>query len=254
MRTNKIIDASIDEVESAKETAVALMQGNTSVDALDLFYTDDLEYIENGIKKLNDYSNKSWLLSSILLYTLIYNKGLYTQSGLSWEEYSKASRERLGLEQRDITEQLSAARFFIMNHEELQRQGFDPVGNNRKLARAELATDLCGDNHETIKHLVNDTWAEFNEWYSSYKPRKTNWDDIKNDEIEFKDSKIYIKGKSAVVFSNNIPEVYKIRFEKYFDKIVNAIRQGYEPAIVPVYDEKEAKVLTKLRDKYRQGK
>ena len=254
MRTNKIIDASIDEVESAKETAVALMQGNTSVDALDLFYTDDLEYIENGIKKLNDYSNKSWLLSSILLYTLVYNKGLYTQSGLTWEEYSKASRERLGLEQRDITEQLSAARFFIMNHEELQRQGFDPVGNNRKLARAELATDLCGDNHETIKHLVNDTWAEFNEWYSSYKPRKTNWDDIKNDEIDFNDSKIIIKGKTAVSFSKSIPEEYKVRLEKYFEQIVKSIRQGYEPAIIPVYDEKEARVLTKLRDKYRQGK
>ncbi len=254
MRTNKIIDASIDEVESAKETAVALMQGNTSVDALDLFYTDDLEYIENGIKKLNDYSNKSWLLSSILLYTLVYNKGLYTQSGLSWEEYSKASRERLGLEQRDITEQLSAARFFIINHEELQRQGFDPVGNNRKLARAELATDLCGDIHEVIKHLVNDTWSEYNEWYSSYKPRKTNWDDIKNDEIEFNDSKIIIKGKTAVSFSKSIPEEYKARLEKYFEQIVKSIRQGYEPAIISVYDEKEAKVLTKLRDKYRQGK
>ena len=253
MRTNKIIDASVDEVESAKETAITLIQNNAPLDVMDLFYNDDLELIEKGIKELNDYSNKSWLLSSILLYTLIYNEGLYTQSGLTWAEYSMASRERLGLEQRDITEQLSAARFFIVNHEELERRGFKPIGNNRKLARAELATELCGDNHETIKHLVNDTWAEFNEWYSSFKPRKTTWDDIKNNEIEFKDSKIIIKGETAVTFSKTIPEEYKVRLEKYFTQIVNTIRQGYEPAIISVYDEKEAKVLTKLRDKYRQG-
>ena len=85
-RVNKIIDATVDEVEAAKETAVVLMQGNTSVDALDLFYNDNLEFIENGNRNLNDYSNKAWLLSSILLYTLIYNKGLYVQSGLSWNE------------------------------------------------------------------------------------------------------------------------------------------------------------------------
>ena len=256
MRTNKIIDASIDEVESAKETAVALMQGNTSVDALDLFYTDDLEYIENGIKKLNDYSNKSWLLSSILLYTLVYNKGLYTQSGLTWEEYSKASRERLGLEQRDITEQLSAARFFIMNHEELQRQGFDPVGNNRKLARAELATDLCGDVHEVIKHLVNDsTWAEYYEWYSSFKKKKALPEsDIKREDIIIKDNKFYIGKTEAIKVSAKIPEQDRIRLEKYVSEIFEAMRKDYEPAIIQVYDTKEAKVLTKLRDKYRQGK
>ncbi len=36
------------------------------------------------------------------------------------------------------------------------------------------------------------------------------------------------------------------------EKIVDAIRQGYEPAIVPVYDEREARNLVNLRDKYRQ--
>lgn len=255
MRTNKIIDASIDEVESAKETAVSLMQGNTSVDALDLFYNDDLEYIENGIKKLNDYSNKSWLLSSILLYTLIYNKGLYTQSGLTWEEYSKVSRERLGLEQRDITEQLSAARFFIMNHEELQRQGFDPVGNNRKLARAELATDLCRDVHIVIEHLVNDTWAEFNAWYSSFKKKKAlPASDIKRDDVKIIDNKFYIGKTEAVKISAKLPDQDRIRLEKYMTEIFNSIRKGYEPAIIECYDEKEARVLNKLRDKYRQGR
>ena len=32
------------------------------------------------------------------------------------------------------------------------------------------------------------------------------------------------------------------------------MRRGLEPTIVDCYDEKEAKGITKLRDKYRQGK
>ena len=255
MRTNKIIDATIDEVESAKETAVTLMQGNTTVDAMDLFYVDDLEYIETGIKKLNDYSNKSWLLSSILLYTLIYNKGLYAQSGMTWKDYSKASRERLGLEQRDITEQLSLARFFIMHHEELERQGFDPAGNYRKLARAELATELCGDVHEVIKHIVNDTWADFNLWYSSFKKKKALIEsDVHREDVIVKDNKFYIGKVEAVKVSAKVPEEDRVRLEKYIAEIFDSMRKGYEPAIVPCYDKKEANNMVRLRDKFRQGR
>lgn len=253
-RATKIIDATVDEVESAKETAISLIQDNSSFDYMDLFYNDNLEYIENGIKNLNNYSNKSWLLSSILLYTLIYNKSLYSQSGLTWGDYSKQARIRLGLDPRDITEQLSSARFFIQNHDELMRQGYDITTSNRKLARAELATELCGDVHETIKHLCNDKWLDFKEWYSSFKTKKALPVEIKNKDIDFKSSKIYIKGEEAVTISKNVPDEYKERLEKYLSQIVDAIKQGYEPAIVPVYDEKEARNLVNLRDKYRQKK
>ena len=158
---NKIIDATTDEVQTAKESAISLVQGSiVQQTAEDLFYTDNLEEVEHGLKSLNEFSNKAWLLSAIVLYTVIYNNELYTQSGLSWDEYSKQARERIGIEQRDISEQLSSARFFIQHHKELERKGFDPSGNNRKLARAELATELSGDVHAVIEHLVNDSWAE----------------------------------------------------------------------------------------------
>lgn len=252
---NKIIDASIDEVESAKQTAVSLMQDSIQQNAIDLFYTDNLEEIEGGIKRLNEFSNKSWVLSSIILYTLIYNKGLYNQSGLSWYDYCKESRARLGMESRDITEQLSSARFFIMNHAELERQGFDPAGNNRKLARAELATELCGDVHKVIKHLCSDTWVEFKDWYQSYKPKKIEANtEIKRADIDIKGKRVYIQGVEAVKVSDKIPQQDKERLEKYISQIFNAMRKGLEPAIVECYDDREARVLTKLRDKYRQGK
>jgi hypothetical protein len=253
MRTNKIIDASVDEVESAKETAITLIQNNAPLDVMDLFYNDDLELIEKGIKELNDYSNKSWLLSSILLYTLIYNKGLYTQSGLTWAEYSMASRERLGLEQRDITEQLSAARFFIVNHEELERRGFNPIGNNRKLARAELATELSGDVHEVITHLISDTWADYYDWYTSFKTKKA-LPEIKREDIQVKNNKFYIGEKEAIKISSDIQEQDKTRLEKYITEIFEILQSGNEPAIISVYDDKEARALNKLRDKYRQKK
>ncbi len=37
-------------------------------------------------------------------------------------------------------------------------------------------------------------------------------------------------------------------------QIFDAMRKGLEPATVECYDDKEARVLIKLRDKYRQGK
>lgn len=252
-RTNRVIDATADEVENAKETAVSLLEANAPQSTLDLFYTDNLEQIENGIKQLNDFSNKSWLLSAILLYTLIYSQNLYLQSGLSWIEYQKQARERLGLEQRDISEQLSAARFFIKNHKELEKAGFNPVGNNRKLASAELATDLCKDVHETVKHLVNDTWVDFRDWYQAFKPRKSI-EEFKRTDIEIKEGKFYIKGKEAVNISNDIPQEDREKLNAYIYQIFDLLRKGYEPAIIDVYDKKEANTLKHLRDKHRQGK
>lgn len=252
-RVTEFIDASVDEVEEAKSTAITLLHGNAPADATELFFSDDLEEIEKGIRQLNEFSNKSWLLSAILLYTLIYNKNLYLQSGLTWKDYSAGARERLGLDPRDITEQLSAARFFIRNHKALERAGFNPVGANRKLARAELATELCGDRYETIKHLASDSWTEFNAWYSSFKakPRAVEY---KRDDIEIKQDKFYIKGVEAVSVSEQIPEEDREKINDYIYKIFDALRKGYEPAIIDVYDKKEANRLVLLRDKERQGR
>lgn len=255
-RKNKVIDASVDEVQVAKESAIALVKDSViQQSAEDLFYTDDLETVEHGLKSLNEFSNKAWLLSSIILYSIIYNNELYTQSGLAWEEYSKQARERIGLDQRDISEQLSSARFYIQHYEELERQGFDASGNHRKLARAELATELSGDVHAVIKHLVKDSFPEFKEWYSSFKEITIEAPtDIKRPDIDIRGKKVYIQGIEAVKISDKIPEGDKERIEKYIGQIFDAMRKGLEPAIVQCYDKKEASVLPKLRDKYRQGK
>ena len=255
MSKNKIIDATQDEVQVAKESAIALVQGSiVQQTAEDLFYTDNLEEVEKGLKSLNEFSSKAWLLSSIILYTIIYNNELYTQSGLAWDEYSKQARERIGLDQRDISEQLSSARFYIKHYQELQRQGYDASGSSRKLARAELATELSGDVHAVIKHLVKDSFPEFKEWYSSFKIKAIKAPVIIRKDIDIKGKKVYIQGIEAVKVSEKIPPQDKERIEKYIGQIFDAMRLGFEPAIVQCYDEKEARVLTKLRDKYRQGK
>lgn len=252
---DRTINASIDEIESAKETAVALMANTSNQNTLDLFYTEKLDDIENGIKNLNNFSTTSWLMSAILLYTLIYNKGLYIQSGLSWSEYSKQSKKRIGLDYHELSEQLSVARFFIKHHQALERAGFTPIGNNRKLSRAELATELCGDVNLTIQHLVNDTWKDFFDWYNSYRikelPEKN--DNSRND-IQITNNKFIINGVEAVTISDSISESDKNRITEYVKQIFEVLQQGYEPAIISVYDRKEASILPHLRDKYRQGK
>lgn len=251
------IDASSDDIEQAKISAIALVGDSTSVNTIDdLFYIDKLSVVENGIKNLNSLSNKTWVVSAILLYSLIFDKELYKQSGLDWIEYQKQARERLGLDSRDIAEQLSAARFYIRYHDALERYGWSPEGSGRKLARAELALELSGDLDAVLEHLVNDSWRAFKDWYQSFKPNKSlpAPTEYKRNDIDIQGSKIYIQGKQAVSISDDIPEQDKERIEKYIGQIFEAIKLGYEPAIVPVYDEKEARVLTKLRDKYRQGK
>ena len=254
-RVTKAIDASVNQLESAKETAAALMKDTTSIKAIDLFYSEDLKYIENGIKNLNDFSSKSWLLSAILIYTLIYDKGLFAKTGLSWYEYSKQARERLGLDEREISEQLSSARFFIRHHKELERQGFHPLGNYNKLCHAELAEKLSGDVHAVIKHIVNDTWSDFKLWYSSFKEKKAlPVNENYRDDIVVKNSRFYINKVEAVKVSDKIPKADKAQIEKYLAQIFEIMKNGDVPAIVSTYNEKEARILPRLRDKYRQGK
>lgn len=133
------------------------------------------------------------------------NKKVYKTFSVSWSEYQAESRKRLGIEKRDVSEQLSAARFFIMNHKELISKKFDPAGNKR-------------------------------------------------DDIEINKDKFYINKVEAVNVSDKIPESDKARIEKYLNQIFDVMKRGFEPAIVECYDEKEAKVLPKLHDKYRQRK
>ena len=128
---------------------------------------------------------------------------------------------------------LSASRFFIQHHAELERQGFDPSGNNRKLARAELATELSGYVHAVIKHLVADSWTEFKDWYSSFKVKAIQSPaDIKRPDIDIKGKKVYIQGIEAVKVSDKIPQGDKERIENYIEKIFDAIKKGLETVIV----------------------
>ena len=256
-RVNKVIDVSESQFEKAKETAVILSKDSMSQkNIIDLFYSDNLSEVENGIKTLNEFSSKSWLLSAILLFSMVYNKDLFAQSGLSWNAYSEQARSRLGMEKRDITEALSSARFFIQYYDGLVRYGWQPLGNRAKLARAELALELSHDIDATIQHLVNDSWEGFKAWYQSFKVQKTlpGSIDYARTDIEVKHNKFYIGGKEAVTVSSDIPQDDISRINNYLTQIFETLKKGYEPAIIETYDSKEASLLKRLRDKHRQSK
>lgn len=256
MRVTKPIDATVDMTESAKQTAVALIGVTNTKNVMDLFFSDNLREVENGIRQLNEFSSKSYLLSAILLHSIVYSKTLYEQSGLDWPEYAKQSRERLGLDPRDVSQYLSAARFFIKYHETLARKGFNPNGSILKLARAELAVELCGSVDEVIEHIISDSWWDFKTWYQSFKPSKAlpQPTEYKRDDIGFKGNKFTIGGIEAVKISDEINDGDRLRLQGYMKTIFEAIARGYEPAIIPVYDKKEAASLERLRDKNRAKK
>lgn len=157
-----------DELYNARESAFAISQGYVP-NIQDLLYSEKLDDVENGIRKLNQMSNQCWLLSAITTYALIYNQNMYTQSGLSWTDYLANSKKRLGIDKRDLSYQLSSARFFIKYREKLFAKGWNIENSMAKLRKAELALELSGDIDTTIDHIVNDTWQKFKEWYSSFK-------------------------------------------------------------------------------------
>lgn len=243
-----------DAVDKAKESVVALTKESTPQDTLDLFYSENLEEVEDGIRKLNEFSTKCWILSALALYIIVYDQNMYQQSGLSWKDYAKESRERLGLDQYEITEQLAGARFFIKYRERLLNAGWTTATPNRNLARAELAVELSGSVAQTIKHIVNDSVRSFKEWYSSFKELPEETVEDKRPDIKINSKSIKIGGIEAVKVSPNLPDKTQEEIQSYLSAIFTAIKQGYYPAIVPVYDKKEASHLVQLRDKYRQGK
>lgn len=245
-----------DLYEDAKKTALELY--TDMPDAGKLFYEKNLDKVEKGIKSLNEFGSKCWLISAITLYAIVYDTELYLESGLTWSAYLAQSRERLGMDPRDVTEQLSSARFFIKYHRDLQKAGWSPIGSGRKLARAELALELSGDINETIKHLATDTWQDFNEWYSSFKlkPALPAFSDQNSlsQTISYKKGSIVINGEVACSISNEISKENKLRLESYLKKIVDAMKEGAEPVIIPVHNSSEADALLKLRDKNQQNK
>lgn len=247
-------DYDSDSVEKAKKAVVEMTQTSAPLNTLDLFYTDDLSTIENGIKQLNEMSSKCWILSAIALYTLVYDKALYQQSGMDWQDYQKQAKDRLGLDPREVSEQLSGARFFIANRIKLINYGWNTSVPRFSLARGYLALELSGDLDETIKRICTCTVREFKEWYQSFKCLPAQKVVDKHPEITIKNNVVKINKKDAVIVSKDLPQKQREQFEGYLQQIVQIIKSGNYPAIVSVYDSKEATVLNRLRDKYRQGK
>ena len=248
----EVVDGYVDNFAKAKDLAITLVS-ETSIDVNRVFDNCILEEVEQNIVKLNEISDKAWLLSSILLYSVVFDKSAYMQSGLSWRDYIKDGKERLGMAARDISESLSAARFFIKNYKSLERAGWTPSGSARKLARAELALELSGSLDDVIKHLVSDSFRDFVAWYQSFTARSALPVSEKMD-VEYKGNDIIVNGKKAITLSGDIEEGTQKKLHKYLEQIFSALQAGLEPAIVPCYDEKEANVMIRLRDKNRKKK
>lgn len=73
--------------------------------------------------------------------------------------------------------------------------------------------------------------------------------DYKRNDIEVDGFKI--KGVEAVKISEDLPLVDRKRMHCYIEKIFEILKRGDEPAIIDVYDKKEAARLERLRDKAR---
>lgn len=251
-KLNKLPQDYSKELVQAKKALRTIFKDVPSL-SYEVFEEQELGKVETEIRRLNNFSNKTWLLSAVALYSLVYNQNLYKQSGLDWSQYVKQARARLGLEPRDISEQLSGARFFIKYHKELLQAGWTPNQSIRILARAELANELSGSLEDTIEHMANDTWCEFKTWYTTFKLRSANLPNPNTRNIEYSRGKIRIDDVQAVTLSDDLDPTDRRKLEYYLNRIASAMKMGMEPAIIPVYNRDEASSLLKLRDYNRDG-
>ena len=116
------------------------------------------------------------------------------------------------------------------------------------MARAEIALELSGDLDKTVRHIASDSWPKFNKWYSSYKIKVVE-QDYKRDDIDVDGFKI--RGIEAVTISERLPAEDRKKMRGYIERIFEILKRGDEPAIIDVYDKKEAARLERLRDKAR---
>ena len=229
MRRNKTIYVTSEQLELATKSAFSLASDGTDLNVAELFYSHNLAEVEGHIKRLSEFSSKSWLLSAILLFMLVYSDELYKQSGLDWNSYMADARARLGLDQRDVTQMLSAARFFILYHSKLEDAGWTPANNCIKLARAELALSLCDDIDLTIEHLMNDTWDGFKKWYSSYKQKKQPA--LEENKFYTRKGKFFYDDTEVVQISMSIPPKERAMIRNCMTQVFTLLKQGKIPSV-----------------------
>lgn len=233
MRVTQVSKFTADDVAAARKAATSLVSLDSEINIKKIFGSKKLEEVEDTVKKLGAIAGRSWLILAMLLYTVIYDQKLFEQSGMSWKEYSTEARKRLGLDPRDITELLSAARFFIQYHERLTQKGWTPLMSNRKLARAELALSLSGDIDETISHLVTDSWHGFKTWYSSFK----NPSSAPKVNLRYKGGKFYVDNIEAITLS---PELSK-KDRGYLSRCLRLLARQMQEGIDPLSPESKLK-------------
>lgn len=168
-----------------------------------------LSEIEKGIKRLNEQTSAVWFITSLAIYSVVYDGELYSESGLKWKEYRSQTRERFGMDYQDFSEALSAGKFIAEHGKELFAAGWKPERSMRKLARANLALKLCGDPSVVINHLVNDQWIDFKAWYSGIGTSRAielQKPVVGPGEISFKRGRVFVNGVEPVAVSKEIPE------------------------------------------------
>lgn len=256
---HEMITYNENQLEKAKKAALSLSnsKSNGKLDIDALMHSDNLVEIEEGIRELNSFATKATLMSSIILYTCIFNMDLYKQSGLTWAEYIVSAKKRLGLDPREISEMLSGAGFFIEYNDKLMEKNYQ-LTSFRNIARAYLALELSGNVDEVINHLCSGESAEaFKAWYQSLKKPKAIEGPSSNflrTDIVITKTSVSISGKNLFTISDNLPEEEQKKFMEYVTKIYSTIQEGYQPAVIPVYDKAEARKLLSLRDKNRKSR
>ena len=220
--------------------------------SLDFIYENDLETLEEGVRRVEKVSSACWYLQAAAVFR-IFNDLLFAQSGLDKRRYVSQSEKRLGMDRRRVSDHYNAGSFLVKYQAKLAEVGWKPEGQQRKIAYAPRALRRHKDVDKVIKHLMHDSKEQFETF--TLGPQTNTEDDVTpRDDIQIKNYSIYVGNIEAIAVNKNLDDEDRALFWSIVKQVAKALQEGYYPEILACYDSSEARIMQNALKRERQKK
>ena len=212
--------------------------------------SEKLEELEEGIRKAKKVGDLAWYVIAVSLAKII-DGGLYTQAGLTQKDYRKHLQQRLGLDNRRVSDFLQAGRFLIDHGQKLMNLGWQPEGMQAKIRLANSAKKTIKNESKLLDAIMSKTTDEFRALINK-KSRKTK--PVTPSSIAQKDGKIFLKGKEIITVDKNLPEDLTQDIQLFFEALIESRARGGRIACFAVDTRRQAQNAPRVFHDFINGK
>lgn len=165
-----------------------------------ILHSKNLEDLELGIKSAKRVGDLAWYVIACAL-TKIIDGGLYAQAGMTQTEYRAQIKERLGIDQRRVSDFLQAGRFLIQYGQKLINMGWQPDGMEVKIRLANRIKSQIKNESKLLDTLMSKSVEDLRRMLRQAK-RKTN---SQSSTLSLQDGKLLLDGQIVLSISPDLP-------------------------------------------------